>query len=250
MKKIGVKSFSSSSEDQQLLSFSQTFKENPIPSEQLFSNLGLFLKSKDLARILFLDHIYKENLEIPGVVMDFGTRWGQNMAVFTALRGLYEPFNRHRLVLGFDTFSGFPSVSKQDGNSDLMKKGNVSVTKDYEVFLEKIMNYHESTSPLEHIKKYRILKGDASIKLKNYLDKNPQTIVSLAYFDFDIYSPTKKCLTLIKPHLVKGSVIGFDEINDADSPGETLALNEVFGLNNIKLKRFKFTSRVSYFVVE
>ena len=41
-----------------------------------------------------------------------------------------------------------------------------------------------------------------------------------------------------------------DELNDPDSPGETLALQEVYGLNNIKLKRFPHTSRVSYFVVE
>jgi hypothetical protein len=55
---------------------------------------------------------------------------------------------------------------------------------------------------------------------------------------------------IIKSRLVKGSVIGFDELNDPDSPGETLALKEAIGLNNIRLKRYKFASRVSYFVVE
>ncbi len=50
--------------------------------------------------------------------------------------------------------------------------------------------------------------------------------------------------------MIKGSVLGFDELNDHDSPGETVALNEVFGLNNIKLKRFRPASRVSYFTVE
>jgi hypothetical protein len=44
--------------------------------------------------------------------------------------------------------------------------------------------------------------------------------------------------------------LGFDELNDPDSPGETLALMEVFGLNNISLKRISFTARTSYFVVE
>ena len=57
-------------------------------------------------------------------------------------------------------------------------------------------------------------------------------------------------LELIRPRLVKGSVLGFDELNDPDSPGETLALMETFGLNNIKLRRHRHTSRVSYFVVE
>ena len=34
------------------------------------------------------------------------------------------------------------------------------------------------------------------------------------------------------------------------NPGETLALKEAMGLNKIRLKRYKFASRVSYFVVE
>ena len=86
--------------------------------------------------------------------------------------------------------------------------------------------------------------------MDDYLKENPQTIIALAYFDFDIYEPTKKCLEAIKERLVKGSVVAFDELNDHDSPGETVALMEVFGLNNIKLKRHQYTSRVSYFVVE
>ena len=72
----------------------------------------------------------------------------------------------------------------------------------------------------------------------------------MAYFDFDLYKPTKECLLQIKERLVKGSILGFDELNDPDSPGETLALMETFGLNNISLKRFKYASRVSYFIVE
>mgnify|MGYP003690253133 CR=1 FL=1 len=47
-----------------------------------------------------------------------------------------------------------------------------------------------------------------------------------------------------------GSVLGFDELNDPDFPEETLALMEVFGLNNVRLKRYTFTSCISYFVVE
>ena len=81
------------------------------------------------------------------------------------------------------------------------------------------------------------------------MEKNPETIIALAYFDFDLYEPTKECLMAIKTRLVKGSILGFDELNDPDSPGETLALMEVFGLENVQLKRFPFASRVSYFVL-
>ena len=75
-------------------------------------------------------------------------------------------------------------------------------------------------------------------------------MISLLHLDMDIYEPTKICLEAIKPRLVKGSILGFDELNDPDYPGETQALIEVFGLNNIRLKRYPYTSRTSYFVVE
>lgn len=249
MKKIGIKSHTSNQEDILLEDFINIFQSSPIPKDQIFENLGLFLKSKNLARILFLNHIYQKILDVQGVAFDFGTRWGQNMAVFCALRGIYEPFNRHRRIIGFDTFSGFPNVSTKDGKSDLMKPGNVTVSKNYEHYLEEVMSAHEANYPLSHIKKYEIIKGDASLQIKKYLAKNPEIIVSLAYFDFDIYKPTKDCLRAIKPHLVKGAILAFDELNDHDSPGETLALREEFGLNSIQLKRYHYTSRVSYFVV-
>lgn len=222
----------------------------PIPREQVLSNIGLFIDSKNLSRLLFLDDLYKRIIDVQGVVMEFGTRWGQNGAVFSALRSIYEPFNRHRKIILFDTFEGFPSVSEKDGASELMQVGQLMTAKDYDSFLGAVMENQEAVNPLSHIKKYEICKGEAASRLEQYLSDNPETIISLAYFDFDLYEPTKKCLDLIKDRLVKGSILGFDELNDPDSPGETLALMESFGLRNIQLKRFRYASRVSYFVVE
>jgi len=246
----GIKTFNSSDEENLRCQFFEHFKNCPIPEDQLLSNLGLFLNSKNLARILFMQNIYEQIIDVQGVVFDLGTRWGQNLSIFAACRGLYEPFNRHRKLVGFDTFSGFPAISEKDGSSDLMKSGNVSVTDNYIEYLDQVMAFQEKDNPLSHIKKYDLIAGDASVKVEHYFEDYPETIVALAYFDFDIYEPTKKCLELIRPRLVKGSILGFDELNDHDSPGETLALMETFGLNNIKLRRHRFTSRVSYFVVE
>ena len=222
----------------------------PIPHEQVLSNLGLFLNSKNLSRILFMNHIYQKQIDVHGVVMEFGTRWGQNMALFAALRGIYEPFNRHKKLVAFDTFEGFPEITEEDGHSPMMVEGELALTENYDQYLSKIVDNIESDNPLSHIKKFELRKGDATKTIHEYLNDNPETIVSLAYFDFDLYKPTKECLEAIKPRLTKGSVVGFDELNDPDSPGETLALMDVFGLENITLKRFPYASRVSYFIVE
>lgn len=250
MEKTGVKSYKSSDELNIQQEIINCFKECPIPQDQLMENLGLFLNSKNFSRMLFMHHIYQQIIDVPGVVFEFGTRWGNNLSLFSIFRSMYEPFNRHRKLIGFDTFEGFPSVHSKDGQSDLMKAGNVACTPGYENFLDRVMDLQEKQNPLAHIKKYEIRKGDATKSLVSYLEQNPETIVALAYFDFDIYEPTKVCLDLIKNRVVKGSVLAFDELNDHDSPGETLAVMEVFGLQNIRLKRLATTSRTSFFVVE
>ena len=245
-----IKHYSSTTETELRASLVGLLRSSPIPDDQLLANLGLYLESKDLSRLLFLDSIYRRIVGIQGVVFEFGTRWGQNIAVFSALRGIYEPFNRHRKLVAFDTFAGFPSIHPKDGNSDLMKKGQLALSQDYDRYLESVLSAHERLNPLAHIKKFSLRKGDAVHEIGKYLEENPQTIVALAYFDFDLYEPTKKCLEAIRQRLTKGSVVVFDELNDPDSPGETLALMETFGLRNIHLERPPHASRVSFFIVE
>jgi len=246
----GIKTYDSADEREVRQNMLNLLKETPIPEDQLLSNLGLFLNSKNLSRILFMDHLYQLAVDVPGVVMEFGVRWGQNSALFAALRGIYEPFNRHRKIIGFDTFEGFPSIAPQDGTSDMIYTGNLAVGTEYKEYLDEILRCQELDNPQGHITKFELRKGDACQEIVKYLAENPQTIVALAYFDFDLYDPTKKCLEMIGPRLVKGSVIGFDELNDPDSPGETLALMDTLGLRNVRLKRYRYASRVSYFVVE
>ena len=245
-----LKHYSSNNEELARSELFKLFDNAPLPKDQMLNNLGLFIESKWLSRILFFDFIYKKIIETQGVIMEFGTHWGQNAALLTALRGIYEPFNRHRKIIGFDTYKGFPSINKKDGGSDLMIPGKLKLPKNYPDYLKELLDVHESLNPLSHIKKNEICVGDASIELAKYLKREPQTVIALAYFDFDIYKPTKDCLRMIKDRITKGSIIGFDELNDPDSPGETLALMEEIGLRNIRLKKHQFCSRVSYFIVE
>lgn len=246
----GVKSYKSSLEKATDRKIVRYLKECPIPDDQILENLGLFLTAKNFSRILFMHHIYQQILEVPGIVMDFGTRWGHNLALFSTFRGIYEPFNRHRKLVGFDTFTGFPSISPQDGSSDLMAVGNISVTENYMEYLNGLMETHEGLNPLSHIRKFELVEGDATVTPSQYLKDNPETIVALAYFDFDLYEPTRRCLEIIRPRIPRGGILAFDELNDHDSPGETLALMETFGLNRIHLKRFRYASRVSYFIID
>ena len=247
---LGVKTYGSREEDQRRASFAQHFRACPIPDNEILMNLGLFVSSKNLSRILFMDQLYRQIVNVHGIIIEFGTRWGQNTALFSALRGIYEPFNRHRKVVAFDTFSGFPSVAPQDGRSEIMKTGAIKVSEGYVDYLTRVMEFHEQENPVQHLRKFELRPGDATVEIERYLEEHPETIVALAYFDFDLYEPTKKCLIAIRDRLVKGSIVAFDELNDEDAPGETVALQEVFGLNNVRLRRSPRTARTSYLVIE
>jgi len=227
--------------------FAQLARRSPVPDSELLLNIGIYLTPQTLSRVLFMDFLYRQVLDVQGIIVEFGCRWGQNLSLFTALRGIYEPFNRLRTVVGFDTFAGFPATEAVDG--DRLRAGDYATTAGYEWHLEQVLVEQEQESPLAHIRKFQIHKGDATKTLTEFLERNPQTVIALAYFDLDLYAPTKACLTAILPHVTKGTVVGFDEINDPATPGETVAVREVLGLDRFAMKRYQWNARTSYLVV-
>lgn len=226
------------------------FDNCPIPTEERVSNLGLFMRRQDMSRVLFMNELYQKILPVQGVVLEFGTRWGQNLALFESFRGIYEPYNHNRRFVAFDTFEGFPSVHAKDGKADVVQVGALGVTKGYENYLDEVLAFHEGESPISHIRKYKLIKGDATKTLPRYLEEHPETVIAMAYFDLDLYEPTKACLEMILPRLTKGSVIGFDELGQPDWPGETLAVKEVFGLGRYAITRSRYGSVQSFIVVD
>ena len=180
--------------------------------------------------------------------MEFGVRWGQNMALMSNLRGIHEPYNYNRKIIGFDTFEGFPSVTSQDGEG--AKAGDYGVAEGWMEELEDILAFHTLNAPIPHKIKHELVAGDATLTLPAYLEKHPETIIALAYFDFDLYTPTRACLQAILPHLTKGSVLAFDELNMPEFPGETLAVKEVLGLSRYAIRRDPSNPLASWLVVE
>jgi hypothetical protein len=223
-------------------------KNTPIPDDLILGNLALFINRQLMSRIIAMHEIYQKIINIHGIICEFGVFWGQNLALFELFRGMYEPYNCNRKIVGFDTFEGFTSLDKKDGTSAIIKKGSYSTSSDYLTILSRILDYHEANAPVSHIKKYELVKGDASVTIKEYLKKNPETIISFAYFDLDVYKHTKDCLEAILPYLSKGAIIGFDELNYHEFPGETLAFQEVLGINNYKIHQIQNNHLMSYII--
>ncbi|HKL40763.1 MAG TPA: hypothetical protein VJ894_08790, partial [Cryomorphaceae bacterium] len=101
----------------------ELYLNSPIPVEEKVSQVGLYQRRQELSKVLFMNEIYQKIVGTHGVIMEFGTRWGQNLATLSNMRGIYEPFNYNRRIIGFDTFEGFIGGHEKDGKDESIEKG-------------------------------------------------------------------------------------------------------------------------------
>jgi hypothetical protein len=228
----------------------QLFQQRPIPDDELLVNLGLYLRATQVAKVLYLDELYQHIQHLPGSIFEFGVWWGANLALFQSLRSVREPYNWTRKIVGFDTFEGYPQPSAEDGKSKHAAIGGYTVTENYIDYLSLMLRAHEEDNIMGHIQKFDLVKGDVRSTLEEYLARNTQTVIALAYFDLALYEPTLYCLETIRPYLVKGSVLAMDELNSPDFPGETQAVREALGLSKYPMYRSKYLPDRSYMIIE
>jgi hypothetical protein len=230
---------------------SAQLRASPIPDQELAENTPLFQTVRSLKRQLYLNELYQKILPVHGVVMQFGVRWGRDIAAFDAFRTIYEPFNISRLVVGFDTFEGFPSVHEKDGAHRMMVEQGLFTKAGYVDDLQGLLNARRGLDPLPHLERCSLVQGDVTETLPAYLKAHPETIVAMAHFDLDLYAPTKACLEALAPYLTKGSIVAFDELASGLTPGETEAVREVWGLDRYRIQRSpRHSGQGSYVVIE
>lgn len=227
-----------------------------ISSMSNYNKLCRFTKyvpRQELSGFLFKNELFKMVLDVHGSVVECGVYDGAGLMAWAHLSSIYEPYNYQRRIIGFDTFAGFPELTNIDKAardvSCELKVGGFTGNNAYEDLTQCIKLY-DMNRPLNHIPKVELVKGDASVSFKQYLEENPHLIISLLYLDFDIYKPTKAVLEHAVSRVPKGGIIAFDEINHPEWPGETMALVETLGINNLRIKRFPFEPVRSYAIVE
>ncbi|MGY1701242.1 hypothetical protein [Geodermatophilus sp. SYSU D00766] len=207
----------------------ELFATSAVSQEDRLDNLTLYMPRAAVADVVAINELYQRVLSVPGSIFEFGTRWGRRLPLFIALRELYEPYDYTRRIVGFDTFSGFPGVHPDDGNHPEIRPGSMSTGDGYSEHLTQVLEAHEAQTALPHIRRSEVRVGDVLETLPGYLLDYPETIISLAYFDLDLYEGTRACLRTIRPRLVPGSIVAFDELAHHNFPGETLALLDEFG---------------------
>ncbi|MGZ4202490.1 MAG: TylF/MycF/NovP-related O-methyltransferase [Thermoleophilaceae bacterium] len=224
-------------------------KRSPIPDDEILDQLAVYMSRHAVGRVLFLAELYSRILDVHGSILEFGVRWGRDLAVFQALRTTLEPGNAARQIVGFDTFAGFPALRSEDGSEPIMEPGAYAVSDEYAADLDRIMGLRDGEMGNPYPRR-ELVRGDVTETLPAWLEEHPETIVALAYLDLDLYEPTRFCLEQLRPYMTKGSVIAFDELALAESPGETVALRDTWGLGSLRLVRTPYLGFPSYAVLD
>jgi hypothetical protein len=179
-------------------------------------------------KFLVLSDLYRRFKSVPGALIEFGTWWGQNLILLENLRAIYEPFNKQRVIIGFDTFDGYPDASGM-APASVERHAGYQTGKDYRADLAKLLEIHEGNNAFGHIRgNHKLIAGDVVDTAPRYFAEHPETLVAFAFFDMGPYEPTIVALRSIKPHLLPGSILVFDELTWSAAPGEAIAFKQVF----------------------
>lgn len=226
------------------------FADSVGTNVEKLQNFPKYVPTQDIRRFLSRYELFKQVLDVHGSIVECGVLFGGGLMSWAHFSEVFEPFNHLRNIIGFDTFNGFVSVSDKDrtGTAAQLTQGGLSI--DTEADLEQAISLFDQNRVLKHIRKVRLVRGDANRTIPTYLEANPHTVVSLLWLDFDVYEPTVAALRHFLPRMPKGAVVAFDELNHEVWPGETVAVMEEVGLNNLRIRRFPYGSTMSYAVIE
>jgi hypothetical protein len=226
------------------------FRESIGTNVEKLQNFSKYVPTQDIRKFICRYELFNRILPVHGSIVECGVLYGGGLMTWAQLSEIFEPLNHLRNVIGFDTFAGFVSMSEKDqtGLAAQAKTGGLAINA-YEDLRKSIELYNQNRF-LNHIEKVRLVKGDIAETLPAYLEANPHLVVSLLWLDFDIFEPTVLALRYLVKRIPKGGIIAFDELNHEMWPGETIAVMQEIGINNLRVQRFPFGSTMSYAVME
>lgn len=212
------------------------------------ANFPKYVRRQDLTKLFVRYELFNRVLGIKGSIVECGVFRGAGTMTWARLSALLEPNNILRKVYGFDSFEGFPTVGSNDQSEhDAAKVGQLAADSHDELL--NLVHAFDLNRFLGHVPKVELVKGDACETIPAFLESHPHLVVSLLYLDFDLYEPTKVALEHFLPRMPKGSILAFDELDNAAWPGETLAAVEDGLLRSLELHRLPFDPYVAYAVL-
>ena len=243
-----MKKFRTEAEQQVGSNIEKIFNSNQDSVEIKLENFPKYVRRQHLKRFLALYELFKLVLPIKGSIVECGVYKGFSLMALAKLSTMLEPENLTRRIYGFDTFEGFRSISERDENPIKKPEESDFFTDSFDEINALITEYDRDRF-LGHIEKVRLVMGDVTDTIPNFISNNPHILISLLFLDMDLYEPTKAAIENFLPRIPSGGIIAFDELDNPLWPGETLALLETVGLKRFALRRFEWDPYIAYAIL-
>lgn len=229
-------------------SIARLFESSTDSVEDRLANFPRYARRTHLTRFIALYELFKRVLNVKGSIIECGVFRGFSLMTWAKLSAILEPTNLTRRIYGFDSFTGFPSISKQD-LPHLTGVTEGSLSSELEGELRALIDLYDQDRFLGHIPKVQLVTGDIARTVPEFIEKNSHLVVSLLFLDVDLYEPTRVALEMFVPRMHAGSVIAFDELDNPLWPGETQAAIEAVGISRLNIQRFEFDPYIGFAVL-
>ena len=207
-----------------------------------------YLQTKDIARLLFYNHIYGLVKDIQGEIHLAGVAEGSTLFSFAHLSEIYDSTNSSRKIVGFDLFSDeqheYPSITSQDG--EYYVDNPMPYCQSYSALSKQIERYNNCIR-LKSMTRITTIPGDVIQSYKQYVyDNSP--LVALVLLHIETYAAEREVLSVIWERMPRGAVVVSSTLGHHSSPGVLRAVDEVIGLGKIQVLRTDYTSKMCYFI--
>ena len=206
-----------------------------LNSFELFRNFPVFTPRFNLARFIAHYELFKQIVDVPGVIVDLGVYRGASTFTWAKLCEIFCPTDIRKTVYGFDTFTGFTRIATEDGSvnptQDVVPGGYFGGSS-IEADLALAQDAMNQDRHLSHKNRIEFVKGDVSSTIPQFVaDKGAGLRIAILNLDLDLYEPTRVALEHFVPKMARGGVIIVDEYAVDTFGGETKAVDEYFESN-------------------
>ena len=177
----------------------QIFRRKILTARKYYKYSDEYLKMAHITEAMNYLRVAGNNGVIPETYFEFGCHSGRTFSAAVNAGTLFKMIESK--YFAFDSFQGLPETDeKVDG---IFKKGTFKTSR------KDFINTVKKNTGVE-IPRSNIIEGYYDATLTTDLQASMPG-VGIAYIDVDLYSSTVEVLEFLKPLLVKGSVLMFDD---------------------------------------
>jgi hypothetical protein len=230
----------------------ELFAQYQLSNIDIINRFPVFARRTTLKRFLAHYELFRQTIDVPGDIVELGVFRGHSLMTWANFLECRNIGDRTKKVWGFDNFTGFQSLSPEDGPEydHVSKKAGGFSPQNYFEELKEAIKVFDDDRFVSWKKRIELIVGDVEETIPRFIEQFPGLRISLLHFDIDLYKPTMAGLKNLFPRVVSGGVVIFDEYGVLEWGGESQAVEEYLAAQNYKLRKFEWNNIPGAYLVK